>query len=328
MDMLELIRTLPNQIEEALNYNVPDVKRPNRIFICGMGGSAISGDLAKLIPQKLHCPVEVIRDYNLPPYAQEGDLLIASSYSGNTEETVAAFEDGISRKLNVIVITSGGKLLELAKDNHVPFIKIPEGYPPRTALGYLLTPLVLIFNKIGILTHVEFENYKNIPNFLRKLQSILESEDSEALDLASKYYLRIPVIYTSTRLYPVALRWKAQINENSKSFCHTAEFPEMNHNEINGIKNPKERCEHLWITFIEDEDDHPRIKLRFEITKDLIEKSVQGFTFVKAKGENPIERIFYLVYLGDYVSYYLAKYYNEDPIYIPRISELKRRLSQ
>lgn len=328
MDMLELIRSLPDQIEEAQGYEIPDVKKPKKIFICGMGGSAISGDLAKLLAANSTIPIEVIRDYSLPMYASEDDLLIASSYSGNTEETISAFMDGLNKNLQIFVISSGGKLIELARENKVPYVKIPEGYPPRTALGYLLTPLVILFHNLGLIDEATVKSYAQIPQFLRELQVEMESEDSLAIKLAAKYYMRIPVIYTSARLYPIALRWKAQINENSKAFCHTMEFPEMNHNEINGIKNPKNRCENLWITFLVDADDNLRIKLRFEITKELIESSVQGFSFVESKGDNTVKRTFYLLYLGDYVSYYLAKYYNEDPIDIPRISELKRRLSQ
>lgn len=328
MDMLELIRSLPDQIEQAQGYKIPDVKKPQKIFICGMGGSAISGDLAKLIASNTTIPIEVIRDYSLPPYASEGDLLIASSYSGNTEETISAFFDGLSKKLQTFVISSGGKLIEHAKENKLPYVQIPEGYPPRTALGYLLTPIVLLFRNLGLIDDVTTKSFTQVPQFLRQLQTDMESEESLAIKLAAKYYMRIPVIYCSTRLYPIALRWKAQINENSKAFCHTMEFPEMNHNEINGIKNPKNRCENLWVTFLVDADDNPRVKLRFEITKELIESSVQGYSFVESKGDDPLKRIFYLLYLGDYVSYYLAKYYNEDPIDIPRISELKRRLGQ
>lgn len=328
MDMLELIRSLPDQIEQAQGYEIPYMKKPKKIFICGMGGSAISGDIVKLIASKSATAVEVVRDYALPAHATEEDLLIASSYSGNTEETVSAFLDGLSKKLQTFVISSGGKLIELARENKVPYVKIPEGYPPRTALGYLLTPLVKLFYNLGLIDEETAKSYAQIPQLLRTLQPEMESEESLAIKLAAKYYMRIPVIYSSTRLYPVALRWKAQINENSKAFCHTMEFPEMNHNEINGIKNPMNRCENLWITFLVDPDDNPRIKLRFEITKELIESSVQGYSFVEPKGDDPVKRIFYLLYLGDYVSYFLAKYYNEDPIDIPRISELKRRLSQ
>ncbi|MGB9915836.1 MAG: bifunctional phosphoglucose/phosphomannose isomerase [Candidatus Hydrothermia bacterium] len=328
MDMLELIRSLPQQIDEALKYKLPDFKKPEKIFICGMGGSAISGDLAKIIAKNSPILIETVRDYTLPAYAKEGDLLIASSYSGNTEETISAFIDGISRNMQILAISSSGKLLEIAKEKNIPYVKIPMGYPPRTALGYLLTPIVNLFYKLGLIDEFTVNSYQRLPEFLTKLQSEFESEDSDAVKLAAKYYMRIPVIYSSTRLHPVALRWKAQINENSKAFCHTMEFPEMNHNEINGIKNPKTRCENLWITFLKDPDDHPRIILRFEITRDLIESSIQGYSFVEGKGENFIERIFYLVYLGDYVSYFLAKYYNEDPIDIPKISELKRRLGQ
>ena len=328
MEMLELIRSLPNQIEEALQYELPLLEMPKRIFICGMGGSAIAGDITKTLAKNSKIAIEVVRDYSLPSYATKGDLLIASSYSGDTEETISAFEDGKNKNLTLLAISSGGKLENLAQKYEVPHIKIPQGYPPRTALGYLLTPIVKVLKNLGIIDDKTFEDYIKLPKFLQSLQEEFEKENSLAIELASKYYRRIPVIYTSTALYPVALRWKAQINENSKAFCHTMEFPEMNHNEINGIKNPAGRCEDLWVTFLQDEEDHPRVKLRFEITKELIENSIQGYSIIESKGSNWVHRIFYLIYLGDYVSLYLAKFYKEDPIAIPRISELKRRLSQ
>lgn len=328
MDMLELIRSLPDQIREALGYEISEIKKPERIFICGMGGSAIAGDIAKMLVPDLTIPVEVIRDYYLPPYARQRDLLIASSYSGNTEETLAAFEDARRKGLSLFAISSGGKLMEMAERFRIPCVKIPEGYPPRAALGYLLTTVILLFKKLNIIPEETFANFEKLPDFLSELRPIFEKEDSIAVDIATKFYHRIPVIYSSSKILPVALRWKAQINENAKAFCHTMEFPEMNHNEINGIKNPRMRCEDLWVLFLVDPNENPRIKLRYEITKDLIQESIQGYTFVAPEGSNFVERTLYFVYLGDYVSYFLAKFYKEDPIAIPRITELKRRLTQ
>lgn len=328
MEMIELIRSLPKQIEEALIYEIPKIHVPKRIFLCGMGGSAIAGDLAKVISRNSSIPIEIIRDYNLPSYASKEDLLIALSYSGDTEETLSCFKEGAEKGLALYSISSGGKLKDMAKEFNGPHTEIPKGFPPRTALGYLITPIICLFHNLGLISEDEFNQFKSLPNYLYELQKEFEMEDSLPLEIATKLYKRIPVIYTSTRLNPIALRWKAQINENSKGFCHTMEFPEMNHNEINGIKNPITRCEDLWALFLVDEGDHERIKLRFEITRELIEESIQGYTKIQSKGENFIHRIFYLVYLGDYVSLYLARFYNEDPIAIPRISELKRRLSQ
>jgi len=329
MDMLELLRKLPDEIEEAIEFDVPCFEeKPTRIFLGGMGGSAISGDVAKLVMSDLDIPLEVIRDYKLPPYAGAEDILIASSYSGNTEESISLYQDGLSRRMKILVITSGGKLLELAKKNNNFYVKIPEGFPPRTALGYLFTPIIMTCVKSGFVGDHHVEDLKKLPDFMRNLQREFESVDSFPFEIAKKMYFRFPIIYTSRRMYPVALRWKAQINENAKAFAHIMDFPEMNHNEIAGIRNPKERVEALWAIFMEDKDDHERIRLRFQHTMDLIRDSIMGITHILSRGDTRVERIFYLIYLGDYVSYYLAKLYNEDPVAIPRIDELKRRLSK
>jgi len=329
MDMLELLRKLPDEIEEAIEFDVPHFdEKPARIFLGGMGGSAISGDVAKLVMSDLDIPFEIIRDYRLPTYAGEKDILVASSYSGNTEESLSLYEDGLSRNMKILIITSGGKLLGLAQKNNNFYVKIPSGFPPRTALGYLFTPIVMTCVKSGFVGDHHRENLKKLPDFMRNLQKEFESVDSLPLEIAKKLYFRFPIIYTSRRIYPVALRWKAQINENAKAFAHIMDFPEMNHNEIAGIKNPKERVEALWAIFIEDIEDYERIRLRFRHTMDLIRDSVMGITHILSRGNSTVERVFYLIYLGDYVSYYLAKLYNEDPVAIPRIDELKRRLSK
>lgn len=326
--MLTLIRTLPSQIEEALKTELPKIPdNIKRVFFSGMGGSAIAGDIVRSLLLDSGVEVDVIRDYTLPPYVDRDSLLIAISYSGNTEETISVFEEAIKRKIPSVSISSGGKLKEISQDAGVPHIEVKGGLPPRTALGYLFTySLRLLAPLEGVSTLIEY--VRGLPEFLLSLQKELEDEESEARELADRFYLRIPVIYSSSRLFPVAFRWKTQINENAKAFVHVAVFPEMNHNEISGIKNPEEKVEMLWLVFLRDEEDHPRIKLRMKLTADILRDSVMGLTFVDSKGRNPIERIFHLIYLGDYVSYYLSKYYNEDPIAIPRIDILKERLKK
>jgi glucose/mannose-6-phosphate isomerase len=171
------------------------------------------------------------------------------------------------------------------------------------------------------------EELKGLSGFLRSLQGEFEATDALPRELSEKFYRRIPILYASSRLFPVAIRWRSQINENAKAFTHTAELPEMNHNEIAGIKNPGNLLEKCWAVFFADEDEHPRITLRIQETETLIRDSVMGTSRVKSRGRNPIERIFHLVSIGDYVSVYLAQAYSEDPVKIERIDELKRRLS-
>ncbi len=329
-DMLKLIRKLPDEIEEAFEFNIPkiDLSGIKNIIFGGMGGSAISGDLARLFLSSLPIPMETVRDYELPSYVDSNSFVVVSSYSGNTEETISIYKNALSRGATILSITSGGKLAALSEENKTPLVKIPSGFPPRTALGYLFIPIIMALHENGIKVTELIEQLKALPNFLRKLQEEFESLDSLALELSEKFYLRIPVIYSSRRLYPVAMRWKTQINENAKAFVHIADLPELDHNEITGVDKPEDEVEQLWVVFLRDEDDHERIRLRMEFTADIIRDSVMGITFVDSRGSNPVERIFYLIYLGDYLSYFLSNNYQVDPIAIPRIDELKRRLAQ
>lgn len=327
--MLEYIRKLPDEIEEGLNFPVPEVNfnKIDSIIFTGMGGSAIAGDLVKTILSKEGCiKFETVRDYTLPSYVDENTLVIAASYSGNTEETLSTAKDAIRRKSILVALTSGGKLEELAKREDIPLIKIPSGLPPRAALGWLFTPLLRLFEPLEVAMK-QIESLKKLPEYLRELRDKMEDINSLARSLADKFYLRIPVIYSSSFLLPVATRWQTQINENSKAFAHIAPLPEMNHNEISGIKNPSERIEILWLVFLRDEDDNERIKIRMKHTANILRDYVMGITFVDSEGSNLLERIFYLIFLGDYISLYLAQNYGEDPVAIPRIDELKRRLS-
>ena len=329
-DMLELIRKLPDEIEEAFKFDIPviDLSCVHHVIFGGMGGSAISGDLARIFLGNFPLPMETVRDYELPAYVGKDSLVIVSSYSGNTEESISLYKEALERGSQVLSITSDGELARLSEENGTPIVKIPGGFPPRAALGYLFVPIIRIFDEGGMKIPELIGQLRKLPDYLRKLQGEFESLDSLPLELSEKFYLRFPVIYTSRRLRPVAMRWKTQINENAKAFAHIDELPELDHNEITGMEYPRERVEQLWVVFIDDEDDHPRTKLRMQYTADIIRSSVMGISFVASKGDNLVERVFYLLYLGDYISLYLAKNYQVDPIAIPRIDELKRRLAR
>ncbi len=329
MNMLELIKKLPDEIEEALNFDLPDFSGVDNVVFGGMGGSGISGDLVASYFFDYGKPLVSVHDYQLPGFAGRGTLVIVTSYSGNTEEALSIYQDAREKGCHILAISSDGKLLEWAKSDGVPFVKIPEGFPPRTALGWLFVPSFLTVAGIVTGDDTPYRNeLKRVAEYLRNLQKEFEDIDSVAHDLANKFYLRIPVIYSSPRFYPAVFRWKTQINENAKAFAHVAELPEMDHNEITGLIEPRDLVENLWVVFVEDQDDNDRVKLRIKETEDLIKDSVMGTTVLKTRGESLLARLFYTIYLGDYISYFLSINYNQDPIAIPRIDELKRRLSK
>ncbi len=324
--MHRLIRSLPDQIEEALTFSLPDPwpEPPTAIVFTGMGGSAIAGALVAALMPEAPVPVVSYPSYGLPGFVKEGAWVFVTSYSGNTEEALSSFEEARRRGAKIFAVSSNGQLETLAREHGAAFVQIPRGLPPRAALGYLFTPLYRFLQQAGFLQ----EDLAPLPRFLRNLREELEQEDSLARDLANKFYLRIPAIYASLRFYPVAHRWNTQINENSKAFAHTAALPEMDHNEITGLIHPKDLVEEIWAVFLHFPEDHPRIERRMRETADLIAESVMGTSHVHPWGETSLEHLFSLLYLGDYVSLYLAQAYNQDPVAIPRIDELKRRLSQ
>ncbi|MCS7245214.1 MAG: bifunctional phosphoglucose/phosphomannose isomerase [candidate division WOR-3 bacterium] len=322
--MIEIIRSIPKQLKESFEFPTYKVEgHIKKIGICGMGGSGIVGDIVKgLIGDKII--IEVVKDYHIPSYLDANSLVFIISYSGNTEETISAFESAFKNGCRIIIITSGGKLKEIAEKYEIPLILIPKGYPPRGAIGYMLGSVLLNLEKNGIV-QISRELKESI-EFLDKLTKEFESHSSIAFEIASKLYLRLPIIYSTKRTYHIAYRWQTQINENAKSFCHINVLPEMNHNEINGIKNPQSIISRSWLIFIYDESDDERIKRRIEITSEILKDSVMGVSTIKGKGETYLHKMLYLIILGDYVSYFLARMYNEDPYSIPRIEELKTRM--
>ncbi len=327
--MIEYIREMPEHIEQALKS--PEVKlnfRVDKVVFSGMGGSAIAGDLiSRVILEDKKVYSWVVRDYSVPGFVDESTLFVATSYSGNTEETLSAYEDAKSKKAKIVCITSGGELEKRAKKDSFEVIKVPEGYPPRAALGYLFTLSLKLLVDNGILPEGLLDNMRGVSDFLRGLQKEFEKEENIARKLADKLYNRIPLIYTQSRYRPVAERWRAQINENAKAFAHSSELSEMNHNEIAGLLHPENLLKQFFAVYLDDGTLHERVKLRYVFTDDLTRDSISGSLTVQAEGDNVLKRLFYLIYLGDYVSVYLAEYYKEDAVAIERISELKRRLS-
>ncbi len=203
--MIELIKQIPDQVENSFRLDIPRIRpAKGRIYICGMGGSAASGDILRALAPE--APIEVVRDYSLPLFLGKDDAVIAVSYSGNTEETLSAYTQAIEKGAVILAIASGGKLLDAAKADGVPYIVIPGGLPPRSALGWLMSPLLLALARAGMIPASLEEELKTAPDFLRGQLPHLEGPDSPTLDLADKFYNRLPFIYASARFYPVAFR--------------------------------------------------------------------------------------------------------------------------
>ena len=354
--MLVHLHGLPQQCrqawEKANEFALPtDFKDINKIVICGMGGSAIGGDLLRSLTSELNKPlVFVHRDYDLPAFVDSKTLVIASSYSGNTEETLSAFKQALTTKCKKLAITTGGKLKNLAQENDVPVFTIDYLGQPRAALGYSFIPLLALLCKLGFLEDKSADPTlslrakrsnltaralpalvegmaQTLEGLLDKLAENIPMPLNPAKQLATKLFGKLIVIYSAGILSPVAQRWKGQFNENSKAWAFYETFSELNHNAVVGYEFPKEMEDKIYIVMLRCPSLHPRILTRYQITSEILEKAGVEHETIDSQGENDLTRIMSLVFLGDWVSYYLAMLYQTDPTPVKMIDYLKQRLN-
>ncbi len=326
---------LPEQFSQCLGMNFQEVERYRQpyqhVMISGLGGSAIGGDILKAYAfRQAALPVYVNRGYDLPQFVDKTTLFVAVSYSGNTEETLAAYQQAKARGAEILVISSGGKLSQYAQDDGYGVVAIPGGLSPRAATGYLLAPLLLSLQSAGIIKNADrdIEETAAVLLSLRRLLQPDLQEGNIARDIAAVIKDAIPVIWGSANhTEPAALRWKAQINENAKSPAYYNVFPELNHNEIVGFEAPQELLSQLVVIILRDSLDHQRVQQRMEITRGVIASKVKKVIEVESAGESLLARIYSLIYIGDYVSYYLALEYGIDPTPVKVIDYLKAELA-
>ena len=302
----------------------------DKIVVAGLGGSAIGGDLLfSYLSGELRIPFHVVRDYELPAFVDKQTLFFAVSYSGDTEETLSAYDEAISRSARVIGITSGGNLRKLCQGNGNPVVLIPGGMPPRTALGYLFFPMLMSLEHLKFVDKRPAEIEETL-KLLKELSKIYSSfPDNPAVTLAQKLYGRLPVVYGSARnTSAVACRWRTQINENSKTLVSHHVFPELDHNEIVGWEKLEQITENFRVIMLRDKGDHQRVGIRMDITKAIIGNVPAGIDEIWSQGKSPLARMFSLICLGDFVSFYLALLNGVDPTPVERIQILKSRLAE
>ncbi len=334
--MLQKIGDLPQQLENAWDaaqeVAVPrDYREIANVVIAGMGGSAIGGDLAReFLANQAPLPIFVNRDYTLPAFVGIYTLLIASSYSGNTEETLTAFEIGVKRKAKLIAITSGGRLADRAQELGIPLFPIRYSAQPRAALGHSLIPLLAIMDKLGYGVGIRDEVREAVEAMAEltdELTAAVPEVRNPAKQVARRLYGRIPVIYAATPLTSVARRWKGQINENAKGWAFFELLPELNHNAVAGYPFPEDVQDHVAVVFLRSRLEHPRNQRRFEITRRLLEERGVPVVEVHARGEGRLAQMMTALLFGDYVSYYLAVLSRVDPSPVETIQRLKAALS-
>ncbi|MEK9136493.1 MAG: bifunctional phosphoglucose/phosphomannose isomerase, partial [Bacteroidota bacterium] len=300
-NMYSLIKKFPDQVDEAIKIgNAAKVKLNvhgiENIVLNGLGGSAIGGDLLKsYLAGELSVPFLVNRHYTLPRFVGKNSLVIVSSYSGNTEETTAAFKEAVKRGAKILCISSDGEVEKLARKKRKPMIKIPGGLPPRAALGYSFFPLLITLGKLGLIRNKSREINEALALLKQKADEYGNPDPSnnKAFQLAEQLRGRIGIIYSSTeRFDAVATRWRGQMAENGKSLMFGHVLPEMNHNELVGWKTLADQMREMQVMFLRDEHDHSRVKVRMDITKGIIAEHTQHITEVWSEGTSLLARIF------------------------------------
>ena len=313
----QVILDMPKHIVDAISI-VKDFKvnaLVNSVIITGMGGSAIAGDVLKTyLADITNMRIEVNKKYELPKWADENTLVIVSSYSGNTEETVSAYRDAIRKKCHVLCIATGGKLKELFKKNNQPILLLPKGLQPRNAICYSFFTMLKVLENSGFIPK-QTDYIKETIKALKK--PMLERA---AKDLAKSLVGKVPIIYASERLNVVAYRWKSELNENAKIHAFSNTMPEFNHNELVGYTK---KLADFHVIFLKDQDDIKQIKKRIKINKSLIKKAGVPVTEIGISGPDRMTRLFSAIFMGDMTSYYLALEYGFDPAPVEIIENLK-----
>jgi len=316
--MGSILAKFPQQCWDAvaLAKNITITTQIKNVVVVGMGASGIAGDILKnYLGNKL--PIKVIKDYELPEWVNSNTLVFVLSYSGWTEESIAALRMAIRKSAQVVSITSGGKVKEIAKRMTRPLILIPKELTPRCALGYLFIPMLVVLGNSKIIED-KTDEIKNMVDSLRNTKF-----KEKAQELAEKIYNKTPIIYTSNKLDSVAKRWKEQFNENSKTHAFTNVFPEVDHNEVMGYKNLNGE---FIVLMLKDEDDKFEIKERMTATKNIISEKVPVREII-IRGNCLLTKIFSAIYLGDLMSYYLALLYGVDPTPVQDITLIKQELA-
>jgi glucose/mannose-6-phosphate isomerase len=304
----------------------------SNFMICGLGGSAIGGDILRsYLFDELKVPFEVNRGYSLPPYVSPSSLLFILSYSGNTEEILRIFEIGNKRSIPIVCITSGGLLADRALETEKCLIRIPPGYPPRTAVGYLFFTVLIVLSRAGFIGEKDSDMKDTVTFLTEKTEAYhcrVPFGHNAAKALAAQLLDRIPLVYASERFYPVARRWSTQIDENSETLALSNVIPEMNHNEIMGWQGLRVMGDRFTAVFLRDREDQPEVQRRMDITQELLESDGLPYVEVWSEGDSLLTRLFSLICLGDFMSYYVAILRGVDPTPVERIEYLKKRLNE
>ena len=332
-DALGIAQNQTDQYLHDFGFSWNPSKTIHEVIVAGMGGSGLASK-AYANTSSINVPFATLQDYELPDRVNENTLLICSSYSGNTEEVISVFQQAFGEQFAdsrpmVVAISSGGKLEELAIQNNVPHLKLPIGYQPRFTFGYQYRALAEVMASTslvdGEISAIE-RSSKNLPTHIEGWLPQVPTSRNLAKQIVLDVVGKSPVVYSSTKLFPGAYKWKISFNENAKNIAWCNQFPEFNHNEFLGWSSHPIQKPYAPVFLVSD-FDHPRIKKRFSLTSKLLSGKMPTPIVVNVLGETPIERLFFTVALGDFVSLYLALLNNIDPTPVELIEKLKNELN-
>lgn len=326
---LEVIAAQPQQLLHRFETNVPVIEGIDHIVVAGMGGSALAAEFIKCwLSDSLPVPMTIVRDYRLPNWVGEKTLVVASSYSGNTEETLASLKDAENRQAHIVVVSAGGKLAQQAQSQNYPLFAIPTGVQPRLAVLYGVKALANLLEQLGLMTGLA-EELEVASGWMEPLVGAWEPElatgDNPAKLLAQNLQDKVPVIYAGPTLSFLAMKWKIDINENAKHVAFWNVFPELNHNEFIGWANP--RSKPLRVVELKSNLDHPQVAKRLAVTNELLKGAMGSAEVIEAHGESHLQQMIWTFVLGTYVSVYLAVLNGVDPTPVALVEELKQRLA-
>lgn len=331
-NMKKLIEEFPEQLRHALKIGKDaglqaaplEIKH---VVIAGVGGSGIGGSIVHTVIQdELQVPLLVSKSYSIPAFVNQHTLFIASSFSGETEETLASLQKARQAGAQCVLISSGGRMVGLAEEQQLELIKIPgSSKSPRASIGYSIVEMLFVLHKKGLISNSFIKQTELAANTLQQEADTLRSR-GEKLANTMKGYL--PFIYAGSRLYPIATRIQQQINKNGKHLCHINEVPEMNHNELVGWEHPEQVMNDSKVYFLHSAYDDPRIREHCRISREILQKKAANVSSIEAQGESLLEECLNLIHLTDWVSYYLALANEADPNDTAAIDHLKKEFSK
>ena len=330
--MKNLIEGFTKQLVDALRIGqAVDLVRPGsdirNILITGMGGSGIGANIVESLTfGRVPIPITVCKGYNIPQFVSPHTLFIACSYSGNTEETLSAIQKGMLKRAHIICISSGGKMLEVAKEYNLFYIQFPPGKgSTRGQLGYMMISLLYSLYHTNLIGAAFIKETENAIEYIDRGEKAIQVQ---ADLIAKKMKGKLPIIYCDGRLQAIAIRFQNQINENAKQMAHVNTFPEMNHNEINGWRFPENVLQQCQVIYLYSDHDHERVEKRMEICRPLFEGQSNPIIDIVAEGASLLEQYFYLIHLIDWISFFLAKENGVDPNSLEAVDFLKEELAK